>query len=253
MSSSGHIKSSVKDGVGEIEFFHPKSNSLPSVLLKELADAINGFGNDSKVKVISITSGGDKAFCAGASFDELLSIKNKEDGQKFFSGFANVILAIRSVPKFVIVSAQGKVVGGGVGIAAAADFCMALESASVKLSELSIGIGPFVIGSAVERKIGLSAFSNLTINAKNWKTAKWAKEQGLYMELFESISQMEMFKKDLLSDLKGYSAEAMNEIKRMLWKNTESWEAEMKYRATQSGTLVLSPFTRSTLAVFKSK
>lgn len=253
MSTSGYINSDIENGVGTIEFFHPKSNSLPSSLLRSLAQAINDFGSDDKVKVILLKSGGDRAFCAGASFDELLTIESVEQGELFFSGFANVILAIKSAPKFVVACVQGKAVGGGVGIAAAADYCVAVESASIKLSELSIGIGPFIIGEAVERKIGLSAFSNLTINTKEWKTATWAKSNGLFMEVFESVSFMEVFISSFLTDLAKYSPEAMFEIKQMLWKGTDGWEEEMKSRAAQSGKLVLSDVTRKTLSAFKSK
>lgn len=146
-------------GVGSITFFHPRSNSLPGKVLKQLADTITKLGKDETVKVIVLKSKGEKGFCAGASFDELISIKDRSTGKQFFSGFANVINACRKCPKFVVGRVQGKAVGGGVGLASAVDYCFATTAASVKLSELAVGIGPFVVGPAVERKIGVSAMS----------------------------------------------------------------------------------------------
>src|SRR5687768_161133 len=187
----GKVESKIEGGIGTVSFFHPQSNSLPGDVLRKLASEITSLGNNPDVKVIVLASEGDKAFCAGASFDELVSIKNLEEGKKFFSGFAGVINAMRKAPKFVIARVQGKAVGGGVGLAASADYTFAVESASVKLSELAVGIGPFVVGPAVERKVGTSAFCQLTINATEWLGAQWAREKGLYAELFATIEDMD--------------------------------------------------------------
>src|SRR6056297_930480 len=182
MSNSGHVKLEVKEGIGTIEFFHPSHNSLPGYLLQSLRETIDKAGQDDTIKVILLKSGGARTFCAGASFDELIAIEDLKQGKKFFLGFANVINAIRKCPKLVVGRVQGKAVGGGVGLASAVDYCMATKYASVKLSELAIGIGPFVIGPAVARKAGLSAFSEMGINATEWRTAAWAKSKGLFME-----------------------------------------------------------------------
>lgn len=245
-----YVKSEIIDGVGHVEFFHPKSNSLPSVLLNQLAQTILNFGENDKVKCILLKSGGDKAFCAGASFDELLDIQNEEQGKIFFSGFANVISAIKNVPKLVVTLVQGKVVGGGVGIVCASDYVIANQHASCKLSELSIGIGPFVIGPAVERKIGLAHFSNMSLNPTNWKSSSWALDKGMYAELVDDIH---VRGSEIVNQYVKYSAEAMFEMKRMFWNDTVDIEIEMKQRAEQSGTLVLSDFTKETLKAFKSK
>src|SRR4051812_21288702 len=181
------VNSKIENGIGTITFFHPQSNSMPGTQLRNLAAEIEKLGKDDNVKVIVLKSEGEKAFCAGASFDELIAIKDLETGKKFFSGFANVINAMRKAPKFIIARVQGKAVGGGVGIASSADYTFAVYSASVKLSELAVGIGPFVVGPAVERKVGSSAFSQLTINATEWQTAQWAKEKGLYAEIFSTV------------------------------------------------------------------
>src|ERR1044071_2629580 len=185
------VRSENKNGIGTITFFHPQSNSMPGTQLRNLAAEVEKLGKDNNVKVIVLKSEGEKAFCAGASFDELISIKDIETGLKFFSGFAMVINAMRKAPKFVIARVQGKAVGGGVGIASAADYTFAVEGASVKLSELAVGIGPFVVGPAVERKIGKSAFCQLTIDATEWHSAQWAKEKGLYAEIFSSAVEMD--------------------------------------------------------------
>lgn len=245
-----YVKAEIIDGVGEIEFFHPKSNSLPSSLLQELAKSITEFGANSSVKCILLKSAGEKAFCAGASFDELLNIKNEIDGMKFFSGFANVIKAIKDVPKFVITIVQGKVVGGGVGIVCASDYVIASENASCKLSELSIGIGPFVIGPVLERKIGLAHFINMSLNPTEWQNAEWALDKGMYSEVSSDFNQVA---NRVAKKYTEYSSEAMAEMKQMFWAESSGLTKEMEIRAEQSGRLVLSDFTKETLRAFKSK
>ena len=249
----GYVKVEVKNGVGQIEFFHPKSNSLPAALLKEITEGLNTLSENNEVLVIHLKSGGEKSFCAGASFDELLEVSNEEEGKAFFSGFARVILAIKNAPKFVVAQIQGKAVGGGVGIVAACDFVVATEEASLKLSELSIGIGPFVIGPALERKIGLAHFSNMTLNPTSWKTANWGKEIGLYSEVVSSIIDLNKRLKEIITLYKTYSPEAMLEIKKMLWEEWFDLDEVMSRRAEQSGSLVLSDFTRNKLKELKSK
>jgi len=191
MNDRGGVALSVEDSIGTINFHHPKSNSLPGEVLNKLAKTIADAGIDPNIKVIVLKSAGEKAFCAGASFDELLSIDNFETGKIFFSGFAKVINAARNCPKFIIGRVQGKAVGGGVGMVSAVDYCLATEAASVKLSELAIGIGPFVVGPAVERKVGTAAFTQLAINATEWQSAEWAREKGLYAEVFSTIDELD--------------------------------------------------------------
>ena len=250
---NGYVINDVSQGIAAIEFYHPASNSLPGNLLKKLASIIEEAGKNPEVKVILIRSAGNKAFCAGASFDELISIRNAAEGFEFFSGFSDVILAMRNAPKFVICRVQGKAVGGGVGVASAADFTFATTHAAVKLSELAVGIGPFVVGPAVERKIGTSGYSTLAINASNWYTAEWAERQGLYASLHDSIENMDIAIKTLLEQLVQSNPEAMAEIKKAAWINTEHWQELLPERARISGALVLSDFTRQAIERFKSK
>lgn len=238
-------------GIATIEFGHPMSNSLPGKVLQKLADTITELGNDANVKVIVLTSAGDKAFCAGASFDELISIKDIETGKKFFSGFANVINACRKCPKFIIGRVQGKAVGGGVGMASAVDYCFATKYADVKLSELAVGIGPFVVGPAVERKIGTSAMSQLAINASEWRSAEWAKKRGLYADVFDSIVEMDDEIEKLANTLANSNPEAMSMLKKVFWEGTEHWDTLLIERAMMSGTLVLSEFTVNAINKFK--
>ena len=249
----GYVKVEHHHGITTIEFFHPQSNSLPAKILDELAQSIHRAGNDEETKVIVLRSAGDKSFCAGASFDELTGIKNEEQGLQFFSGFAHVINAMRTCPKFMIVRIQGKCVGGGVGIAAAADYAIATEEAEIKLSELSIGIGPFVVGPVVERKIGLSAFSQLAIDATLWRNADWARRKGLYAELHPSTESMDESVFRLADVLMHSSPRAMEEMKKMLWRGTEHWDKLLIERAAISGRLVLSEFTRHAIEKFKKK
>ena len=249
----GYVRSEVHEGVASITFFHPSHNSLPSRLLAALTAAIDQAGADPSVKVVLLRSEGEKTFCAGASFDELAAIDDTDTGHTFFSGFANVINAMRRCPKFVVVRAQGKAIGGGVGICAAADYCLATQNSLIKLSELAVGIGPFGIGPAVERKMGLSAFGEMAINASEWRLANWAREKGLFNELFDTTAQLDDYLSRFLDRLKSYNPEAMYDLKKVLWKGTENWDALLAERAAISGRLVLSDFTKSAIAAFKSK
>jgi methylglutaconyl-CoA hydratase len=245
--SDPYVKTHIENSVAYIEFFHPAHNSLPGDLLAELAQAIANAGTNDDVKVVVLKSGGDRTFCAGASFKELVSIDDEGAGKRFFSGFANVINAMRKCPKFVIGRIQGKTVGGGVGLASATDFCMATKFASIKLSELNVGIGPFVVGPAVERKIGLSAMSQIAIDANNFYPAEWAREKGLFNKVFESTEELDVAVKEFAKNLCTYNTEAMREMKSIFWKGTEDWDHLLLQRAQVSGRLVLSKFTKEKL------
>jgi len=251
--TEAYVKSTLEDGIAVIEFFHPQSNSLPGHILTAIADEITAAGKDSSVTAVVLRSGGDRVFCAGASFDELVAIENKEQGLEFFSGFAKVINAIRVCPKFVIGRVQGKAVGGGVGVASATDYCFATKFASIKLSELAVGIGPFVVGPAVERKVGTSAFGELSIAASDWRDAQWAKQKGLFADVYDNAEEMDEAIATLINKIKTYNPEAMAEMKKVLWKGTEDWDTLLSERAVISGTLVLSDFTRNAINKFKSK
>lgn len=239
-----------ENGVAVISFYHPAQNSLPASLLDELVNIITQAGNNAQTRVIILKSEGDRTFCAGASFDELLQIKDKKTGAEFFSGFARVINACRKSPKIIIARLQGKAVGGGVGLAAAADYCLATEAASIKLSELAIGIGPFVISPAVIRKIGLPAFSQLTIRAVDFQTAQWAKEKGLYNEVYPDVDAMDTALDTLVQKLASYHPEALSGLKQILWEGTADWDELLNQRAAISGELVLSEFTQQALKSF---
>lgn len=247
----GGVDLAVNEGIGTITFSHPKSNSLPGKVLKQLAETITQAGENDEIKVIILKSEGEGAFCAGASFDELLSIEEYETGKEFFMGFARVINAARKCPKFIIGRVQGKAVGGGVGMASAVDYCLATEYASIKLSELAIGIGPFVVGPAVERKVGTSAFTALTINATEWQNAEWAREKGLYTEVFKTVNELDEAMNALAEKLAKSNPEAMMLLKKAIWKGTEDWDTLLEQRAEMSGKLVLSDFTVNAISKFK--
>src|SRR5579863_1964892 len=235
----GNVTATIANGVATISFYHPAQNSLPSELLDRLSHEIANAGIDVNVRVIVLKSEGDRTFCAGASFDELLQIKDKEAGAEFFSGFAKVINACRKSPKIIVARVQGKAVGGGVGLAASADYCLATEHASIKLSELAIGIGPFVISPAVIRKIGLPAFSQLTIRASDFQTAQWAMEKGLYNEVYPDIKSLDEALDGLTAKLASYHPDALAGLKQILWEGTENWDELLAERAAISGELVL--------------
>lgn len=246
-----YVKQTIKNNIAFIEFFTPEHNAMPSPILKELTQVITNAGKDNAVKVIVLKSGGDRTFCAGASFKELVAINNLDEGEQFFSGFANVINAMRTCGKIIIGRVQGKAVGGGVGLACATDYCLATKYAAIKLSEISIGIGPFVIEPAVSKKIGATAFSQMTIDAENFFSAEFAKEKELYANVFDTVEALDEEVNNLANKLASYNPEALSELKKVLWQNTENWDALLKERARISGTLVLSHFTKEKLASYK--
>ena len=246
-----YVKQRTENAVAGIEFFHPAHNSLPGDILKKLAACVVRAGDDDGVKVIVLRSGGERTFCAGASFDELAAIDDAESGKDFFSGFAEVINAMRKCPKLIIARVQGKAVGGGVGLAAAADYCLATKQAAVKLSELNIGIGPFVVGPAVERKLGVSAMSQLTLDADSFYPAEWARQKGLYAQVLDSIPALDAAVQALTKKLATHNPQAMREIKQTFWQGTEQWDELLTQRAAISGRLLLSDFTQQALRKYR--
>ncbi|MTI88536.1 MAG: enoyl-CoA hydratase/isomerase family protein [Balneolaceae bacterium] len=253
MAQNGSVNLSVENNIGTIEFYHPKGNSLPGALLRKLAETITSAGNNDDIKVIIIKSRGDGAFCAGASFDELIAIEDYDTGKHFFMGFALVLNAMRSCTKLIIVRVHGKTVGGGVGIASAGDYTFASRDAAIKLSELALGIGPFVVGPAVERKIGTSAFAALSTDAASWYGADWAQQKNMFNNVFESTGEMDEAIAELSGQLAKSSPEAMKELKKVFWKGTEDWNRLLEQRAEISGRLVLSDFTKNFIRKFKNK
>lgn len=248
---NGSLYTNIQNKIATIEFGHPASNSFPSELLERLTKELIAVGENEEVAVIILKSEGEKAFCAGASFNELIAISNLEEGKQFFSGFANVINAMRTCGKLIIGRIQGKTVGGGVGLAAACDYVLATENAAIKLSEFTIGIGPFVIEPAVTRKIGVAGTAELTLDASNWKNAYWAKDKGLYAKVFENIKELDEEVEILSEKLASYNPAALAEMKKVLWKGTENWNDLLAERAVISGELVLSDFTKKALEKFK--
>ncbi len=249
----GYVKTTIEGGIGTVTFHHPKSNSLPGKLLREMAGAIGSTASDPAVRVIVLRSDGERAFCAGASFDELIAIANEQQGEAFFSGFAHVINAIRTVPCMVLGRVHAKAVGGGVGLAAAVDVCYAHNSASLRLSELAVGIGPFVVGPAVERKVGAGNFTLLSTTPAQWRSAQWAAKRGLYAATFDTHAELDAAVDAHAKELAAYSPQAMAALKAVCWKGTEHWDHLLAERAKLSGSLVLSDFSREAIAAFKQK
>jgi methylglutaconyl-CoA hydratase len=250
--AGGDVTVTIADGIGTIRFGHPKGNSLPGILLQRLAEAVTWVGKDPAARVIVLRSEGAGPFCAGASFDELVSISDAAEGEEFFSGFAKVILAMIRAPKFVLVRVQGRTAGGGVGIAAAGDYTFAVKSASAKLSELAVGIGPFVVGPVIERRIGQGPYAAMSVDA-DWRDAEWGARHGLYARVSDDVADMDAALNALAGTLAASNPEAMAEMKRVFWTGTEKWDALLAERARVSGKLVLSEFTRSAIAKFKGK
>ena len=249
--SRSYAKQTVVNNISFIEFYHPSHNSLPGDILHNLVELIKNAGDNDDVRVIVLQSGVDRTFCAGASFTELVTISDEKSGMIFFSGFAKLINAMRTCPKFIIGRIQGKTVGGGLGIVAASDYCLATKHAEIKLSELNIGIGPFVIGPVIERKIGLSLLSQISLNPKKFYSALWAEKYGLYSEVFENTSELDKAVMTFAEELCSYNPEAMKEMKKSFWRGTDHWDQLLNEQAKISGRLVLSSFTKNELSKFK--
>jgi len=250
-NSMGSLITTIENKIATVEFGHPASNSFPRELLDRVTNALNSLSNNPDVSVIIMRSEGVGAFCAGASFDELLAVSNLEEGTKFFSGFAHLINAMRSCKKLIVGRVHGKAVGGGVGIASACDYVFATINASIKLSELAIGIGPFVIEPSVSRKIGKTALAEMTLAAHEWKSADWAKEKGLYADTFENTDNLDAALENFSSKLASYNPEALIEMKKVLWEGTDHWETLLLERAAITGKLVLSEYSKKALTQFK--
>jgi methylglutaconyl-CoA hydratase len=246
MLDAGTVRYQVLEGVATVRFGHPKSNSLPGALLAQLASAITRAGTDPGVRVVVLRSEGAGAFCAGASFDEFKAVTTPAEGKKFFSGFAQVILAMIRCPCFVVTRVQGKTAGGGIGLVAASDYALATPEAAIKLSELAVGIGPFVVGPVIEKKLGLAAFSALTVDA-DWRSAEWAHGVGLYSELLDTTPALDFRVGEFAQKLAGYNPEAVRKLKQIFWQGTDGWDELLAARAEVSGTMVLSEFTREAI------
>lgn len=248
---NGSLYTSIENKVATVEFGHPASNSFPGELLQRLSDELKKLSDNPQVAVVVLKSEGEGAFCAGASFDELLAVSSLEEGAVFFSGFANVINAMRNCSKLIVGRIHGKAVGGGVGLAAACDYALAIEGSAIKLSEFTIGIGPFVIAPAVERKMGKAALAELTLAAHEWKNAYWAKEKGLYAKVFETVKELDNELERFTQKLASYNPDALSAMKQVLWEDTLHWDELLAERAKISGRLVLSDFTKNALAQFR--
>lgn len=248
----GEIAVTIDAGIATIRFSHPKGNSLPGALLQQLARTITDVGQTPDTRVIILRSDGTGPFCAGASFDELVSIASPDEGEVFFSGFSAVILAMIRTPQFVIVRVQGRTAGGGIGIAAAADYAVATRSAAVKLSELAVGIGPFVVGPVIARRVGMGPFMAMSVDA-DWRDSAWCESHGLFARVFDDVAGMDAGIEALAATLAVSNPEAMRLMKGVAWQGTEHWETLLAERARMSGTLVLSDFTRQAIAKFKAK
>lgn len=248
---NGSLYTKIEGKVATVEFGHPASNSFVAELLDRLSAEFHKLSENQDITVIVLRSEGDRAFCAGASFDELMAVSNLEEGKVFFSGFANVINAMRSCKKVIVGRVQGKTVGGGVGLASACDYVFASVNASIRLSELTIGIAPLVIEPAVERKIGTAAISELSLAPSAWKNAYWAQEKGLFSKVFDSMAALDKDLEFFAEKLAAYNPEALAEWKKVLWKDTAHWDTLLVDRAAVTGKLVLSEFTRNALSTFK--
>jgi methylglutaconyl-CoA hydratase len=248
----GTVRTSVRHGIGTVEFAHPKGNSLPAKLLDELAAAITALGADDAARVIVLRSAGSSTFCAGASFDEFTALADAAQGKEFFSGFSRVIMAMVRAPKFVLVRVQGRAAGGAIGVIAASDYSVAVQSAQVKLSELQVGIGPFVVGVVIRHKLGLAPFQALGVHA-DWHDAAWCERHGLYAMVVPDEAALDAAMDAHAARLAASNPEAMREMKRIFWEGSEAWPAVMAERAGMSGRMVLSDFTREALARFRAR
>ena len=249
---SGVVTCSITEGIATVSFYHPKSNSLPAAILNDIANRIMAVSKHPACRVVVVRSEGAGTFCAGASFDELKQIDSPESGKEFFMGFARILMAMRRCTKPIITRVQGKVVGGGVGIVAASDYALAVPDAPVRLSELAIGLGPFVVGPAIERRVGASAFSAMALDA-DWRDSAWCLAHGLYTRVCDNVQALDQVLGTVAHRMASFNPEAISELKSALWHDTDSWDQLLEDRAAMSGRLVLSDFTRNAIAAFEKR
>ncbi len=242
-----YVKNYCEGNIGFLEFGNPAGNSLPSPLLKAFKAGLIALEKDSNVRVIVIQSFGDRAFCGGASLAEMKTLQTLEEATAFFMGIADLINTLRSLSKFVIGRVHGKVVGGGVGLVAACDYVLANRTAQIKLSELSIGIGPYVIEPVVSRKIGGTAFAQLSLDAHQWKSATWAEDKGLYNALFETQVELDLAVKTNAERFASYPEKAVKTLRKLHWKETEHWDKLLPKNAAITGELALQEATQNIL------
>lgn len=250
--TAGSVTTEIHDSIAFVRFAHPKSNSLPGALLRTMAHEINELAANSTVKAIVLRSAGDGSFCAGASFDEMKAVNDAASGKEFFSGFAKVILAMTRAPQFVLTRVQGKVTGGGIGLIAASDYSVAVKGASLKMSELAVGIGPFVIGPVVERRVGTGPFTDMAIDA-DWRDAQWAERHGLYSHVYDDVEAMDTALAKVMDFLASANPEAIRQMKKVFWADTEHWAELLDHRAAISGALALSVHTRAAIEKFERR
>jgi methylglutaconyl-CoA hydratase len=248
----GQVTVEEHDAIAIVTFGHPKSNSLPAALLHKLATEIGHVGQNTGIKTILLRSEGSGAFCAGASFDEMKAVSDAPSGRAFFLGFAEVILAMIRAPQFIVTRVHGKVTGGGVGIVAASDYAVAVKGASLKLSELAVGLGPFVIGPVVERKVGTGPFAGMSIDA-GWRDAAWGERHGLYTHVVDDSAALDAKLSELLAFLSAANPEAIKQMKHVFWQGTDDWPQLLEKRAAISGALALSPHTRAAIEKFEKR
>src|SRR5690606_8836165 len=249
--TNGSLYTNIVNGIATVEFGHPAGNSFVADLLDRLTLAIDQLSENIEVSVIVLRSEGDRAFCGGASFEELTQISTLSEGKIFFNRFALLINSMRRCKKVIVGRVQGKTVGGGVGIVAACDYVFAAEAAAVRLSELTIGIAPLVIAPAVERKIGVAALSEISLSPTEWKNAYWALEKGLFSKIFPKLGELDREQGIFTDNLAKYNPEALMEWRKVLWEGTDHWDKLLTDRAELSGRLVLSEQTKTALHTFK--
>jgi methylglutaconyl-CoA hydratase len=249
---AGYVERRVTDGIASVRFGHPKGNSLPAAVLRDLAAAIGEVAAHDEVRLIVVSSFGDGPFCGGASFDELTAIADEASGKEFFMGFARVILAMTRARQPILTRVQGKVVGGGVGVVAASDYVVATENASLRLSEVALGIGPFVVGPAIERKVGVGAFAGMAIDGE-WRDARWGESHGLYATVYDTTKAMDGSLEIFARTMAALNPDALSQIKRITWAGTDHWPTLLEERAALSGRLVLSEYTRAAIAAFRGR
>lgn len=249
---NGSLYTKIQNKIATIEFGHPAGNSFVLELLERLTSEFQKLSDNDTITLIVLKSEGEGPFCGGASFDELMAVSTLAEGKVFFSGFANLINAMRKCKKVIVGRVQGKAVGGGVGLIAACDYVFATDAAAIRLSELGIGLAPLVIAPAVERKIGIAALAELSLAPTEWKNAYWAQQKGLYAKVFEGLKELDKELAFFTEKLASHNPEALVEWKKVLWQQTAHWDTLLVERAEMSGKLVLSEFAKKELVAFKS-
>ncbi|XP_023340375.1 trifunctional enzyme subunit alpha, mitochondrial [Eurytemora carolleeae] len=180
---ASHLNYEVKDGVAIIKFDSPNSkvNSLGEELTAEFEEVINKFSNDASAKSAVLISGKPGCFIAGADIKMLERCKTAEEATHLSKSCQDLLFKVEKSPKPVVAAIQGSCLGGGLEVAMACHYRIAVDGMKTGLGLPEVMLGVLPGGGGLERLPALTGLMNTLDMALTGKTlnAKKAKKVGL--------------------------------------------------------------------------